>query len=73
MSSQQVDSRSELAKWISGTHVFPAGREELLERARSEAAPDTVLSAIQSLPPDRVFENMADLSRELGLDGIQHD
>lgn len=66
MSPGQVDTRSELAKWISGTQAFPAGRESLLERARSEGAPEEVLSIVRSLP-DRTYENMQDVASELGL------
>ncbi|MDH2425357.1 DUF2795 domain-containing protein [Sphaerisporangium sp. TRM90804] len=68
MSSGEVESRSELAKWISGTHVFPADRATLLERARSEGAPDGVLAVVRSLP-DRTFDNMEDVAAELGLSG----
>ncbi|MEN3534196.1 DUF2795 domain-containing protein [Microbispora sp. ZYX-F-249] len=68
MTKQEVDSRSDLARWISGTHVFPAGREDLLARATSESAPDGVLSALRSLP-DRTFANIEDVARELGVGG----
>ncbi|MEU4331969.1 DUF2795 domain-containing protein [Nonomuraea dietziae] len=44
-------------RWSSGTHAFPADRDTLLERARSQSAPDGVLAAIRSLP-DRVYDNM---------------
>jgi hypothetical protein len=68
MNRQEVNSRSDLATWISGTHTFPADRETLLERARSQSAPDGVVSAIRSLP-DRIFENTEDVAKELGLGG----
>ncbi|MEU4703145.1 DUF2795 domain-containing protein [Nonomuraea dietziae] len=48
--------RSELSRWISGTHVFPADRDTLLERARSQSAPDGVLAASRSLP-DRLGQH----------------
>ncbi|MER5626236.1 DUF2795 domain-containing protein [Streptosporangium sp. NPDC002544] len=72
LSAQEMDSRSDLATWISGTHAFPADRETLLERARAQSAPDEVLSAIRSLP-DRTYENMEGVAQELGLGGEQHD
>ncbi|MEU4723294.1 DUF2795 domain-containing protein [Nonomuraea dietziae] len=73
MSSRQVDRRSEVSRWISGTHAFPADRDTLLERARSQSAPDGVLAAIRSLP-DRVYDNMEAVAEELGLaGGEQHD
>ncbi|GAA3469189.1 DUF2795 domain-containing protein [Nonomuraea roseola] len=56
MSSWQVGGRNELSRWISGTRAFPADRDTLLERARSQSAPDGVLAAIRSLP-DRVYDN----------------
>ncbi|GAA2688799.1 DUF2795 domain-containing protein [Nonomuraea recticatena] len=68
MSSRQVDGRSELSRWISGTHAFPADRDTLLERARSQSAPDGVLAAIRSLP-DRVYDNMEAVAEQLGLSG----
>jgi hypothetical protein len=68
MSRQQVESRSELARWISGVHAFPAERAELLERAQSQSAPEPVLAAIRSLP-DRTFDNVEDIAKELGLSG----
>lgn len=72
LSAQEVDSRSDLARWISGTHVFPADRETLLKRARSQSAPDEVLSVIRSLP-DRTYENMEGVAQALGLAEEQHD
>ncbi|MFI7615333.1 DUF2795 domain-containing protein [Nonomuraea terrae] len=73
MSAQEVDRRSDLARWISGVHAFPADRTTLLERARSQSAPDGVLSALRSLP-DRTFDNLEDIANELGIGGgQQHD
>lgn len=68
MSPADVDSRSDLAKWISGVHAFPAGRAALLSRARSRHAPDPVLAALRSLP-DRDYANTEDVARELGIAG----
>ncbi|NAS22103.1 DUF2795 domain-containing protein [Herbidospora sp. NEAU-GS84] len=65
MTSREVDSRSELAKWISGTHVFPADRAALLKQAQSEGAPDEVLDLVGSIP-DRTYENLQDVVDELG-------
>jgi hypothetical protein len=70
MSPEEVDSRSNLARWVSGVHAFPADRETLLARAESQFAPDPVLSAIRSLP-DRTFANMEDIAHELGFGGEQ--
>ncbi|MET8144521.1 DUF2795 domain-containing protein [Sphaerisporangium sp. NPDC005288] len=68
ISAREVDERSDLARWISGTHAFPAGRDELLERAREQAAPEGVLSALRALP-DRRFENMQEVAEQLGISG----
>lgn len=68
MTPGEVDSRSVLASWISGTHAFPADRATLLARAEEEYAPDSVLSALQSLP-DRTFANVEDVADALGLGG----
>ncbi|WP_063909893.1 DUF2795 domain-containing protein [Herbidospora yilanensis] len=65
MTSREVNGRSELAKWISGTHVFPADRAALLKQAQSEGAPDIVLALVRSIP-DRTYENLQDVVDELG-------
>ncbi|MEW9552467.1 DUF2795 domain-containing protein [Nonomuraea sp. NPDC050783] len=73
MSAREVDQRSDLARWVSGVHAFPADRAALLERARSQSAPEGVLSALRSLP-DRTFDNLEDIAQELGIGGHgQHD
>ncbi|GII86881.1 hypothetical protein Ssi03_48710 [Sphaerisporangium siamense] len=69
--AREVGERSELATWISGTHAFPADRDELVERARQEQAPDGVLSALRALP-DRRFENLEEVAEQLGLGGGFH-
>ncbi|MEU6728428.1 DUF2795 domain-containing protein [Nonomuraea wenchangensis] len=65
-----MDRRSELARWISGVHAFPADRATLVERAQSQSAPEGVLSALRSLP-DRTFANVEDIAQELGIGGDQ--
>ncbi|WP_344979889.1 DUF2795 domain-containing protein [Streptosporangium fragile] len=70
MSPEDVDRRSNLARWISGVHAFPADRATLLARAESQSAPDPVLSAVRSLP-DRTFENMEDVAEALGFGGAE--
>lgn len=73
MSAHEVNSRSELAKWISGTHVFPADRDALLKQAQSEGAPEVVLALLRSVP-DRSYDNLQDVADELGLTSEgQHD
>ncbi|MBB2910971.1 hypothetical protein FHS43_002236 [Streptosporangium becharense] len=70
MSPEDVDRRSNLARWISGVHAFPADRATLIARAEEQSAPDPVLSAVRSLP-DRTFENMEDVADALGFGGEQ--
>ncbi|UBU16320.1 DUF2795 domain-containing protein [Nonomuraea gerenzanensis] len=73
MSAHDVDRRSDLARWVSGVHAFPADRATLVERAQSQSAPQGVLSALRSLP-DRTFANVEDIAHELGIGGDgQHD
>ncbi|MGI5267661.1 DUF2795 domain-containing protein [Nonomuraea sp. CA-218870] len=68
MSAEEVDARSDLARWISGVHAFPADKKELVERAQGQSAPDPVLSVLRSLP-DRSYDTMNDVAEELGLAG----
>ncbi|MEU1732313.1 DUF2795 domain-containing protein [Streptosporangium sp. NPDC020145] len=68
MTPQEVDSRSVLARWISGTHAFPADRATLLARAEAQSAPDPVLSALRALP-DRTFANVEEIAETLGFGG----
>ena len=73
MRPEDVEDRSDLAKWISGVHAFPADRATLLARAESRLAPEPVLAAIRSLP-DRGYANTQDVARELGIaGGGRHD
>ncbi|PZG10272.1 hypothetical protein C1J01_36470 [Nonomuraea aridisoli] len=65
MTQQDVDVRSELARWLSDTH-WPTSKEELLRRAQRQGAPDRVLDMVEALP-DRSFENMADIAQSLGI------
>lgn len=68
MTAEEVDSRSNLARWVSGVHAFPADKKELVERAQEQFAPDAVLSALRSLP-DRSYENMNEVAEQLGIAG----
>ncbi|WP_219509004.1 DUF2795 domain-containing protein [Nonomuraea ceibae] len=70
ISAKDVDRRSDLARWISGVHAFPADRATLVERAESQAAPERVLSVLRSLP-ERSFANVEDIAHELGIGGDQ--
>ncbi|MFC4062508.1 DUF2795 domain-containing protein [Planomonospora corallina] len=65
MTYEDVERRGNLAKWISGTGVFPADRDTLLARAEEQGAPDSVIAAVRSLP-NATFTNMADVAQALG-------
>jgi hypothetical protein len=65
MTPADVERRGNLAKWISGTGVFPADRDTLLARAQDQGAPDSVIAAVRSLP-NATFANMADVAQALG-------
>ena len=68
LTPEEVDTRSDLARWISGSHAFPADKQELVERAQEQFAPDPVLSALRSLP-ERRYDNTNDVAAELGIAG----
>lgn len=69
---EDVDSRSNLARWISGVHAFPADRATLLSRAESRFAPEPVLAALRTLP-DRAYANTQEVATELGITGGRRD
>ncbi|MFB9881354.1 DUF2795 domain-containing protein [Planobispora siamensis] len=65
MTPYDVERRGNLAKWISGTSVFPADRDALLSRAEMEGAPDPVIEELRSLP-NATYTNMAEVAEALG-------
>jgi hypothetical protein len=42
---------------------YPAGKQEIIEKARENNAPQEVMKILEDLP-DREFENAADVSKE---------
>jgi hypothetical protein len=42
---------------------YPAGKKEILKKAKENNAPQQVIKILQDLP-DREFENAADVSKE---------
>lgn len=44
---------------------FPANREDLIEHARQNDAPEEVLSTLEQMP-DREFHNAADVAKGVG-------
>jgi len=49
LGGDEVEARRELSRHLRGS-AFPAGREALLEEARSQNAPEPVLGALRRLP-----------------------
>jgi hypothetical protein len=66
METADVEMRSELARFL-GRHVYPADREQLVQVAAENQAPDVVIQALASLPAGLKFANVADVASELGL------
>jgi hypothetical protein len=58
-------ARSELARWLLPS-TFPGSAAELLEAARSLAAPEDVLVLLEQLDPAAHFEAFGELWRALG-------
>jgi hypothetical protein len=53
-----------IQKFLAGLR-YPAGKSQVLERARERGADQGVLAALQRLP-DRAWESPVALSREVG-------
>lgn len=64
MSPQDVEERSHLARALAGVR-WPARPGDLVEHLAGGEAPDSAVSALESLP-DRDYENLADVAEELG-------
>ena len=65
MTAEDVEGRSELARYL-GKNVYPATGRELADRAASSGAPDRVRSALGQLPTDQTFANVAEVWSALG-------
>ena len=59
MTGKDVEGRSELASYLG--RVWPATREELVEIARDNNAPEGVLFELDQLPEGHVFGNLQDV------------
>ncbi|WP_131741804.1 DUF2795 domain-containing protein [Actinomadura roseirufa] len=64
MTARDVEGRSDLARLLTGVR-YPARPADLVGHASDAGAPDTALSALESLP-DREYGNVADVAEELG-------
>jgi hypothetical protein len=60
-----VVARAELARWLTRA-PFPGTRDDLLEQARDNRAPDAVVAELGRLPEGETFERIGDVARALG-------
>lgn len=66
MTPRDVELRSEIAQYL-GRHLYPTGREEVLDALRAEHAPDRLLDLAARLPADARYSNIQELSEGLGI------
>ena len=66
-----VEQRSELAAHL-GKEVYPANRDELIDRLRENNAPDRLIAALRDLPSDTKYENAGKIASALGLGHESH-
>ncbi|HEX6497639.1 MAG TPA: DUF2795 domain-containing protein [Micromonosporaceae bacterium] len=64
MTTEQVDERSRLGRFIAGTH-WPYTKDQLRENAENMEAPQDVRDAIERLP-DKEYATIDDVWKALG-------
>lgn len=57
-------SASELASYLKGIS-FPCGKQDIVDTARNNNAPDNVIEWLDRLP-DKDYNNVTDIEREFG-------
>jgi hypothetical protein len=65
MTADAVVARSEIASWLTRA-PFPGTRDDLVEAARDNRAPDAVVAELERLPDGETFERVGDVARALG-------
>ena len=65
MTEDAVVARAELARWLTRA-PFPGDREDLVEAARDNRAPEAVVAELERLPDGETFERIGDVARALG-------
>jgi hypothetical protein len=65
MTEDAVVARAELARWLTRA-PFPGTRDDLVEQARDNRAPDAVVAELERLPEGETFERIGDVARALG-------
>lgn len=71
MTGDDVQVRSELATYL-GRDIYPAVREQLIDVAMDQHAPDSVVERIKRLPSGRQFANVNEVWEALGGHVEQH-
>ena len=64
--SPQGEAFSRFGTYI-GLSALPGDREALEKSARDLLAPDDILAALQQLPADKTYRNVAEVWRDTGL------
>jgi hypothetical protein len=60
-----LDMRAELARHITSAQ-WPAGRDDLVQTARVDRAPQIILDSLRKLPAEDQFENVQEVWAALG-------
>ncbi|MFN8077640.1 MAG: DUF2795 domain-containing protein [Kineosporiaceae bacterium] len=71
MTSGDVEHRSLIARHL-GTSAFPGDRDQLIDVASTNSAPDSVVADLTRLPSGKTFANVQDVARELGIGVEDH-
>lgn len=71
MTSEDVEHRSLIARHL-GTSAFPGDRDQLIDLAEANDAPDSVIRDLTRLPAGEEFTNMQDVARHLGIGTEDH-
>jgi Protein of unknown function (DUF2795) len=65
MTAEDVERRSRLASYLDRS-TFPAGRQQLVDDAAANHAPDDILADLRRLPDGEEFGNVNDVWTALG-------
>ena len=71
LTPEGVEERSELAAHL-GRGVYPAYRDEILDRLVENNAPTRLVTLVRDLPADEKYENAGALASALGLGHESH-
>jgi hypothetical protein len=66
-----VEERSELAAHL-GKEIYPAHRDQVIDRLVQTNAPSRLVTAVRDLPADAEFQNAGELASALGLGHEAH-